>query len=100
LEKAELLQSCWPFHRAAIDNLNIRTILCFGSTAGAWVRGQLGAHNPIDHFTETNNRGWASRTHVDKVGRQVITVTHPSRVDWRNPDADPTPLVQRAIARA
>ena len=100
LEKVELLESCWPLHQAVIDNLSIRTILCFGSTAGAWVRGQLGAHNPIDHFTETNNRGWTSRTHGDKVGRQVITVTHPSRVDWRNPDADPTPLVQRAIARA
>jgi hypothetical protein len=99
LEKAELLQSCWPLHQAVIETLNIRTIVCFGRTAGAWVRGQLGTHNLIDHFTETNNRGWTSRTHGDKHGRQVITVTHPSRVDWTNPDADPTPLVQRAIAR-
>lgn len=99
LEKAELLKSCWPLHQAVIDNLNIRTTLCFGSTAGAWVRGQLGAHELIDRFTETNNRGWTSKVHRDEHGRQVVTVTHPSRVDWKNPDADPTPLVLRAIAR-
>ena len=99
LEKAELLKSCWPLHQAVIDNLNIRTILCFGSTAGAWVRGQLGSHELIDRFTETNNRGWTSRTHRADNGRQVVTVTHPSRVDWKNPAADPTPLVGRAIAR-
>lgn len=99
LEKAALLESCWPLHQAVIDNLSIRTILCFGGTAGAWVRGQLGAHELIDHFAETNNRGWTSRTHRDEHGRQVVTVTHPSRVDWRNPVADPTPLVERAIAR-
>jgi hypothetical protein len=99
LEKAELLQSCWPLHQAVIDNLNIRTILCFGGTAGSWVRRQLGAHELIDRFTETNNRGWTNRTHRDEHGRQVITVTHPSRVNWKNPEADPTPLVGRAIAR-
>lgn len=98
LEKAELLRSCWPLHQAVIDNLKIRTILCFGSTAGAWVRGQLGAHEPFDSFTETNNRGWTSRTHRDEHGRKVVTVTHPSRVNWTNPKADPTLLVERAIA--
>ena len=99
-EKAELLKSCWPLHQAVIDSLSIRTILCFGGTAGAWVRGQLGAHELIDSFTETNNRGWTSRTHRDEHGRQVVTVTHPSRVDWKNPANDPTQLVERAIARA
>ena len=99
LEKAELLESCWPFHQAVIDNLKIRTILCFGSTAGAWVRGRLGAHELIDSFTETNNRGWTSRTHRDEHGRQVVSVTHPSRANWKNSKADPTILVERAIAR-
>jgi uracil-DNA glycosylase len=99
LEKAELLAACWPFHQAVIDNLNVRTILCFGGTAGTWVREQLGANELIDRFTETNKRGWTSRTHRDGHGRQVVTVTHPSRVDWRNVDADPTPLVERALAR-
>ena len=99
-EKAELLQSCWPVHQAVIDNLQIQTILCFGTTAGAWVREQLGAHQPIDEFTEANSRGWTSRTHREDGGRQVVTVTHPSRVDWSNPNSDPTPLAERAIRRA
>lgn len=100
LEKTKLLESCWPLHQAVIDNLNIRTILCFGSTAGVWVRGRLGANELIDRFAEQNNRGWTSRTHRDEHGRQVVAVTHPSRVDWKNPEADPTPLVERALARA
>jgi hypothetical protein len=99
LEKAGLLKSCWPFHRAVIETLGIRTVLCFGSTAGVWVRGQLGARDLIDHFTERNNRGWTSRTHEGEDGRQVVTVTHPSRVDWRNSATDPTRLVERALAR-
>lgn len=99
-EKAELLKSCWPLHQAVIDNLNIRTILCFGITAGAWVREQLGANEQIDTFEEKNNRHWTSKTHRAENDLQVVTVTHPSRVNWKNPLADPTQLVERALARS
>ncbi len=99
LEKAELLKACWPVHQAVIESLGITTTLCFGSTAGSWVRGQLNANELTDSFTEQNRRGWTSRTHQDASGRQVISVTHPSRADWRNPLADPTDLVGRALER-
>jgi len=98
-EKAELLGACWAVHQAVIDNLSISTVLCFGATAGAWVRDRLSAFELIDSFTESNRRGWTSRNHCNADGRQVVTLTHPSRADWRNPLADPTPLVMRAIAR-
>jgi hypothetical protein len=98
-EKAELLEACWPLHDAVINELGVRTVLCFGGTAGRWVCEKLGADALVDSFQETNKRGWTSKSHRNSDGLQVVTVTHPSRVDWRNPMADPTPLVERVIAR-
>lgn len=98
-EKTELLAVCWPVHRAVIESQGVRTVLCFGATAGAWTRGQLGAHELIDAFVETNRRGWTSRVHRNALGQEVVTATHPSRADWRNPLADPTPLVAKSLAR-
>jgi hypothetical protein len=54
--------------------------------------------NDVDSFQETNRRGWRSETHATGDGRMVLTLTHPGRAEWRNPDADPTCLVRRALA--
>lgn len=99
-EKQTLLASCWPVHQAVIDSLNVRTLVCFGGTAGKWIREQLGASELVDRFVETNKRGWTSELHRTASGRMVVTVTHPGRADWRNPAADPTPLIQQAIELA
>jgi hypothetical protein len=99
-EKQILLKQCWPVHNAVIDQLGVKVVLCFGGTAGRWVREQLGADDQIDRFVETNKRGWQSMTHATKDKRFVVTVSHPGRADWRNPLADPTPLVERALALA
>jgi hypothetical protein len=97
--KAELLELCWPVHDAVIKRLGIRSILCFGSTAGAWTRQALGADIELGIFKEFNRRGWTSTAHTTQGGICVVTLTHPSRADWRNPEADPTPLVRQALAR-
>lgn len=34
---------------------------------------------------------------IEKLGVKVVTLTHPSRFDWRNPASDPTHLVVKAI---
>jgi hypothetical protein len=98
-EKAALLSQCWPVHAAVIRDLGIRTILCLGTTAGRWTREAIGAHTPIDRFQESNGRGWSSEAHIAADGRAVVTVTHPGRADWRNPAADPTPLVKAVLER-
>lgn len=98
-EKERLIEMCWPVHQAVLENLHIQTILCLGGTAGRWVREVVGASNRVDSFRETNARGWASETHAASDGRCVVTVTHPGRADWRNPAADPTPLVRAALGR-
>ena len=96
-EKAVLLPQCWPVHAAVIRDLGIRTILCLGTTAGRWTREAIGAHALIDRFQESNDRGWSSEAHIAADGRAVVTVTHPGRADWRNPAADPTPLVKAVL---
>lgn len=98
-EKAQLLAECWPVHEAVIRELAVTTILCLGVTAGRWVREMSGAHQAADRFVETNSRGWLSEAHVAPNGTAVITVSHPGRADWRNPAADPTPLVSRILSR-
>ena len=96
-EKERLLDACWPVHQAVIDDLGIRAIICLGKTAGQWVRERLGAHNETDSYQETNARGWRSASHRSPAGVAVCTLTHPGRVDWTNPDADPSPLVLRVL---
>ena len=96
-EKADLLRSCWPVHRAVIEALAVRVLLCFGGTAGRWVRDELGAQELVDCYKETNGRRWCSEAHRAGDGRIVITLTHPGRANWCNPQSDPTPLVRRAL---
>lgn len=96
-EKTELLQQCWPVHRSVIDTLGVEVIVCFGATAGNWVRRLIGADKKIGEFIEQNARRWRSEAHESPTGERVVTVTHPSIADWRNPAADPTGLIADAL---
>lgn len=98
-EKRKLLSACWPIHAAVISSLCVNTVVCFGATAGRWTREQMNAHEPIDSFREKNRRGWTSLAHRAPDGRIVATLTHPSRADWTNPLADPTPMVAHMLAQ-
>jgi hypothetical protein len=97
--KNALLEACWPVHHAVIKALNIRVILCFGGTAGRWTRERLGASRLSDSYRETNSRGWRSESHITDDGRQVLTLTHPGRANWSNPESNPSCLVKRALDR-
>lgn len=98
-EKNELLAQCWPVHRAVIERLGVTTIVCFGGTAGRWVRGLIRAERKVGEFVETNARRWRSEAHTNCSGITVVTATHPSIADWRNPAADPTPLIKAAMTK-
>lgn len=97
--KAELLSECWKIHHRVIRTLGIDTIACFGVTAGAFLRAQLDANQFLDHYNETNLRGWTSEAHRSSDGNVVLTLSHPSRANWRNPDSDPSGLVRRVLSR-
>lgn len=94
-----LEEKCWPFHKAVISALQIRVIICLGKDTGSIVGDRIGAYKKVGSFIEQNNRGWKSEAFKNKNDQIVIHVTHPSRADWTNPKADPTPLVQAMLDR-
>lgn len=95
--KGELLPACWLVHQRVIDELGVEVVICFGSTAGRWVREMVCADRLIDDFIEGNARRWRSTVHQSASGKRVVTLSHPGRANWRTPDADPSGLVIRAL---
>ena len=97
-EKQQLMADCWPFHQAVIDRLGVRVVVCLGNETGNRVRENLGAaREPVREFAENNQRRW--RSYAYQAGnRYILSLAHPVRANWINPDADPTPLVQWALA--
>ena len=96
-EFRRLADSCWPFHHAVVDRLRPRVILCMGEMCGGYVRRRWNARCFVDEFIEANERRWKSTAHCNSKDQFVVTVTHPARADWTNPQADPTPLVRRIL---
>jgi len=92
-------EMCWPFHQAVIQNLRIKVILCFGNSAGDFVRYKTKANRFIDEFVEVNNRKWSSQAFMSPEDLIVITATHPSRADWTKPETDPSGLIKKYLQR-
>ena len=86
-----------PFHQQVLSMLRPRVVVCFGQTAGRYVRRRLGANELIGGFVENNDRRWRSSAYTGTGGIKVVVATHPSIADWRNPATDVTPLVQEAL---
>ncbi len=97
VQKGRLLNLCWPVHQAVIETLGIKVVLCLGKTAGSWVCSKLNAHKPVGSFVEKNRRGWTTSAYSTDDNLTVISATHPARADWRNPAADPTPLIKHFL---
>lgn len=101
-ELGALCESCWKFHEAVINELDIKVILCFGKTAGNFVRKKIDANNLIDQFIEFNSRRWKTEVYTNTKGQVIIVAPHPSIADWTNEKTDPTALIKkylRAIKR-
>lgn len=96
-EMAAMADACWPFHQQVIARLQPRVLVCFGQTAGNYVRRRLGAAQMIDQFVERNNRRWRSLTFLGAGGVKVVVATHPSIANWSVSATDITPLVQEAL---
>jgi hypothetical protein len=94
---AKLAEACWPFHSGVIDHLRPRMIVCFGKTVGNFVRRKLAADVLVDQFIEQNERRWPSMMYASTGGPMVAVLTHPSIANWKNPSADPSLLVARAL---
>lgn len=95
--QASLAELCWPFHALVLAKLRPRAVLCFGNTAGDYVRRKVGANRLIGQFVEENNRRWTSRAFESASGMRVVVATHPSIADWCAPATDVSGLVQEAL---
>ena len=94
--QAGLVESCWPFHKAVIERLEVKLVLCLGSKARDIVKRRIGcAHQPIEEQSEDNNRAWGSRVFRNAAGIVVLGVPHPSRSKWSTPECDPSAFVNR-----
>lgn len=98
LAKRDLIEMCWPVHAAVLNQLKPRAIICLGAECGDEVRRRIGARQQIGSFLEQNNRRWPSSAWRSPVGNIVFQLTHPSRADWTNPDADPSEMVKSILA--
>jgi hypothetical protein len=60
-EFGRLADACWPFHEMVIAQLQPQVVLCFGGTAGAYVRRKLEATKctSAKHFGQET--AWAKR---------------------------------------
>lgn len=99
LDFEKLATECWPFHEQVIHQLDIKAVLCFGKTTGNWVRRKMLANKLVDEFVERNDRKWRNSVYENHDGFSVVIATHPSRVNWRNPATDPTPLLESSLKR-
>lgn len=94
---------CWPFHQAVIDRLGVKVLVCLGRNASGWVlkkERELTGVEPqqIDSFTAKDKAAWPSYAYQSG-NRYIVTLTHPIRASWINPNADPTDLVKRTLAK-
>jgi uracil-DNA glycosylase len=94
---SELVKLCWPFHKAVIEQLGVRVVLCFGKSSGYWVREMLQANTFVEEFVEKNCRHWKSATYKNSSGIAVVVATHPSIADWTNSATDPSQLVKHML---
>jgi len=95
-----LIDLCWPFHAAVLQNVSPAGIICLGVNIGEKVADRVGARESIGSFTEQNNRGWTSKAWRNATGLMVFGLSHPGRADWTNPKTDPTPLLRNALREA
>ena len=61
-----------------IARLQPSVVVCFGQTAGNYVRRRLFASQEIDEFVEQNNRRWRSSAYVGVGGIKVVVASHPA----------------------
>lgn len=68
-----------------------------GKDAGNFVRKKINAHNLIDQYVESNDRGWKSKVYSNEKGQFVIIAPHPGRANWINSNSDPSPLIAKYL---
>ena len=85
-KRRELMEECWPFHRAVIEQLRVRVVLCLYKEVGEFVRPKVSAFsNPVDEVVQQSRSGnmtyrWQSFRAPN--GLRIVQVTRPTNVPW------------------
>ena len=89
--------ACWPFHKAVIDELGVKAILCMGGDAYEAVRRRFRITAEVDQLPD----GWRPprmhRAFSTESGMLIFKLTHPSRGHWQIERNNPAPLVRRVL---
>lgn len=99
LDRASLIDLCWPVHDAVLAALRPKAVICLGKSTGEKVSGRVGAKEEIDRFCERNGRRWKSVAWRSPSGLLVFGLSHPAIADWTNPATDPSPMVSELLSR-
>ena len=83
----ELMEACWPFHRAAIEKLGVRVILCLYKSVAEFVRAKTGASpRPVDRVAQQSKSGRTTywrECFLAPSGLRIVQITRPTRVPWK-----------------
>lgn len=90
-----LLTKCWPFHKAVIEQLQVKSVICLGVQTGAFFIEQLGAPELKATLPVVGGKPATHEVHSVRDGLLVFTLIYPSRGhEWVKDDrptpADPT----------
>lgn len=99
-----LTLDCWPFHRAVIQRLGVRVVVCGGMDAAEKAMPRLEDDNPTsgkftlrDTFMAKYGLKATSKVYRNGGGVTLVQLPHPSRFIWTHPKSDPTELVRQAL---
>ena len=97
-EQRRLMELCWPFHRAVIDRLGVRVVLCMFKPVAEFLRMKTGAYpKPVDRVFQDSKSGktrYWRECFAAPGGLKIVQITRPTGVAWTD---NACILVKRAL---
>jgi hypothetical protein len=94
-KRRQLEDECWRFHKAVIEQLGVKAILCMGNDAFKAVQRRFRVTGPPDEQPWSATQ--AHRAYPTASGMYLCQLIHPSYGHWQCPKYNPAPLVRRAL---
>ena len=86
-ETQRLMRQCWRFHRAVIQRLRVRVVLCLYKEASEFVRGELRASRHPSHRvfeSSASGRKYWRESYPAPGGLSIIQITRPTGIPWED----------------
>ena len=96
---AELMELCWPFHRAVIERLGVRVVLSLYKPAAGFVRMKTDAYPmPVDRVFQQSRsakRKYRRECFAAPGSLRIVQITRPTGAPWTE---NACALTKRALA--